>query len=187
MADVEKRVPVTPETVFRIGSVTKQFTATAILLLAQDGKLKVSDPLSRYFSWFARGDDITLHHLLSHTSGLVSYTGLPGFSQTVTAEAKPEEIIARFRDLPLEFEPGSRFSYCNSGYFLLGEIVAKVSGKSYAEFLRERIFTSCGNGTHRSPSPRIYPGRSERLLLQPGNRPVCSLDRLAYVPSGRSG
>jgi len=167
MADLEKQRPATAESVFRIGSVTKQFTATAILLLAEDGKLKISDPLSQYFPGFPRGDDITLHHLLTHSSGLVSYTGLPSFMQTVTAEVKPEEIIARFRDLPLEFEPGSQFAYCNSGYFLLGEIVAQVSGKSYAEFLRERVFTPAGmnhTGVHR---PGVIPGEAKGYSYNP--------------------
>lgn len=150
--DLESKKPITKDMVSRIGSVSKQFTAVAILLLAQDGKLKVEDKLSRYYPDFPRGDQITLHHLLTHTSGIRSFTDHPDFMKTVTEERTPEEMIASFRDLKPDFEPGANWRYCNSGYFLLGDIATRVAGKPYHEYLKERVFAPHGmkhTGAHR--------------------------------------
>ncbi len=152
LADIEAGKPMTKESVSRIGSVTKQFTATAILLLAEDGKLSVEDPISKFYPGFPRGETITLHHLLTHTSGIKSYTDVPSFLDTVTEARTPEEMIAIFRDLMPDFQPGEGFHYCNSGYYLLGDIVRQVSGKPYYEFLDERVFQPLGmktTGAHR--------------------------------------
>ena len=143
-ADVEKKTPVTAETKFRIGSITKQFTAAAILRLAEDGKLALTDPLAKFFPDFPRGKDITLHHLLTHTSGIHSYTEKPDFFGKVKEAIAPEKLIAWFRDDPPDFAPGAGFHYNNSAYFLAGEIVAKVSGKPFADYLRDTFFTPLG-------------------------------------------
>ena len=143
-ANLERRVPVTQATQFRIGSITKQFTATGILLLEQDGKLRVTDPLSKFIPDYPRGDDITLHHLLTHTSGIPGYTEKPGFFETVTAFTTTEELVESFKQDPLVFEPGTQWAYSNSGYTILGYIVELVSESSYGDFLRQRIFEPLG-------------------------------------------
>ena len=143
-ADLAKKIPVTAETKFRIGSVTKQFVAAAILRLEADGKLAVTDKLEKFYPGFPRGAAITLHQLLNHTSGIHSYTGKPEFMARVTQPIAPEDLIAWFRDDPADFAPGAGFLYNNSAYFLLGEIVAKVAGKSLDAYLRETFFTPLG-------------------------------------------
>lgn len=140
MADIENKTPVTTETKFRIGSVSKQFTAMAVVRLAEQGKLSLQDPLSKYYPDFPNAQSITLEHLMTHSSGLRSYTEKPEFYGRVTEEETPEAIIKSFEKDKPEFDPGAKFKYCNSGYFLLGEIVAKVSGKSFAEFLDSEFF-----------------------------------------------
>jgi CubicO group peptidase (beta-lactamase class C family) len=139
-ADLSTKAPITADTKFRIGSISKQFTAAAILKLAEQKKLVVTDPLNKFFPDYPHSEGITLHHLLSHTSGLHSYTEKPDFYNRVTQPAEPQAIIDWFKDDPVDFAPGAGFHYCNSGYFLLGEIVAKVSGKSCADFLRDEFF-----------------------------------------------
>ena len=151
-ADIGHAARITPETVFRIGSVSKQFTAAAILKLQEDARLSVQDKLSKFLPDFPRGDEVTLHHLLTHTSGIHSYTSDPNFMKTVMTEISPGELIDSFKDDKFDFEPGEGQSYCNSGYFLLGYIVEKVSGKSFEEYLREVFFEPLGmesTGIHR--------------------------------------
>ena len=156
LADLDRHIAATPATKFRIGSITKQFTAAAILRLAEDEKLALDDPLARYFPDFPGAEKITLRQLLTHTSGLHSYTDKPGFLQSVTSPIAPEKLIASFRDDPPDFAPGAGWKYCNSGYFLLGEIVAKVSGKPLADYLREEFFEPIGmkdTGLFRNAAP----------------------------------
>ena len=143
-ADIGKKVPVTVETKFRIGSISKQFTAAAILKLAEEKKLSVTDSLAKFFPDFPRAEKITLHHLLTHTSGIHSYTDKPGFLAGVTEPIEPAKLIASFQNDPPDFEPGAGFHYNNSAYFLLGEIVARVSGKLFADYLRDTFFTPLG-------------------------------------------
>jgi len=145
MADIAKKQALTPDTALRIGSITKQFTATAILMLADEGKLKLDDDITRYLPDYpTHGRRITIEHLLTHTSGIVSYTGKQGYMADMARDMTVGEMIDRFKDDPLEFEPGSDWRYNNSGYFLLGAIIGKVSGLSYADFLQQRIFTPLG-------------------------------------------
>ena len=139
-ANIGHRVEVTPETKFRIGSISKQFTAAAILKLEEEGKLSVKDKLSKFLPDYPRGDEVTLHHLLTHTSGIHSYTGKPDFMKTVTVETTTEELVDSFKDDKFDFDPGEKQSYCNSGYFLLGYVVEKVSGKSLGDYLKETFF-----------------------------------------------
>jgi len=139
VGNLELNVPVTPETVFEIGSITKQFTAAGILLLAQDGKLSIDDPISRHLknipdSW----TNITIRHLLSHTSGIKSYTGLTGFE--LTRHLTQEQFVRAIGEHALEFQPGESWKYCNTGFNLLGYIIENVSHKSYWEFMNDRIF-----------------------------------------------
>lgn len=139
-ANLELQSPATPESVFEIGSVTKQFTAAGILLLQQQGKLSVDDRISKFFqnlppAW----TNITVRHLLTHTSGIKSYTGLDGFE--LTKHLSQKQFISALAPLPLEFAPGEKWKYCNTGYNLLGHIIENVSGKNYWQFMGENIFT----------------------------------------------
>lgn len=139
LANLELNVPVKPESVFEIGSITKQFTAAGILLLAQDGKLALNDPISRHLKYSpAFWTNITVRQLLSHTSGIKSYTGLNGFE--LTRHLTQEQFIRAIGEYPLEFRPGESWKYCNTGFNLLGFIIENVSGKSYWKFMNERIF-----------------------------------------------
>jgi len=145
LANIENDVSNTPQTVFRLGSVTKQFTAMAILLLQERGKLSVNDPICKYLSdcpqtW----QPITIKNLLTHTAGIPNYTDFPDFTKTAAAETTTAELITRFRDKPLQFALGEKFAYSNSGYYLLGAIIERVSGKSYPDFLQENIFAPLG-------------------------------------------
>jgi hypothetical protein len=130
-ADLERSVKITPATKFRIGSISKQFTATAILRLEEQGRLELTDPPSKYIPGFPKGDEITLRHLLTHTSGLGDHTKRPDFLKNVTTPTDLTSLIASFKDDGFEFEPGTRFAYCNSGYVLLGYVIERVSGQSY--------------------------------------------------------
>jgi CubicO group peptidase (beta-lactamase class C family) len=143
-ADLEAKVPVTPETKFRIGSVSKQFTSASILRLAEDGKLALDDKLEKYFPGFPRGTEITLRHILTHTSGIHSFTSKPEFITRVIKPISPADLIEWFRDDPADFAPGVGFLYNNSAYFLAGEIVAKVSGQSLDAYLRATFFDPLG-------------------------------------------
>ncbi|MBM3836919.1 MAG: DUF3471 domain-containing protein [Verrucomicrobia bacterium] len=152
-ASLEHRVPITPETKFRIGSISKQFTASAILKLQEQGKLSVSDKLSKFIPDYPRGDEVTIHHLLTHTSGIHSYTSKPDFFETVTVPVKPEDLIKSFKNDPYDFAPGEKWSYNNSGYFLLGAILEKVAGASYGDFLKQHFFEPLGmnnTGVHNA-------------------------------------
>lgn len=145
MANFELDVPNTPQTVFRIGSVTKQFTGMAIVMLQERGKLSVNDPVCKHLpdcppAW----QPITIKHLLTHTAGIPNYTEFPDFMKTAAAETTPAELIGRFRDKPLQFALGEKYAYSNSGYYLLGLIVERASGKPYADFLQENIFAPLG-------------------------------------------
>lgn len=144
LADVEHKTPVTTDTRFRIGSVTKQFTAAAILKLAEEGKLSLDDTLDKYYPDFPRGNDVTIKQLLTHTSGIHSYTDKKEFLGRVKEPIEPAKLIEWFRnDLP-DFVPGKGFHYNNSAYFLLGEIAAKVSGKTFATYLKETFLEPLG-------------------------------------------
>lgn len=140
-ANIELNVVNSPQTVFRIGSLTKQFTAAAILLLQERGKLNVQDSVCKYLAECpAAWREILIHNLLTHTSGVTNITALPDWEAKKTLPSSTENTIARFRNLPLEFKPGEQFKYSNSNYILLGSIIEKASGQSYESFLKENIF-----------------------------------------------
>jgi CubicO group peptidase (beta-lactamase class C family) len=144
-ANLEWQVPNSPTTKFRLGSITKQFTAACILLLEERGKLKVDDPVKKYMPDApAAWDKITLFNLLTHTSGIPNFTSFPDYASTEAIPTTPEKLVARFRDKPLEFEPGEKWAYSNSGYVLLGYLIEKISQQSYSQFVQENIFTPLG-------------------------------------------
>jgi CubicO group peptidase (beta-lactamase class C family) len=133
--------PVDTETVFRIGSITKQFTAAAILRLAADGKLSIDDPVELHLPDFPVGERrITVRHLLGHTSGIKSYTAMPVMLEVARKDLPPSGLIDLFKDAPPDFAPGERYLYNNSGYVMLGAIIEAVAGKSYEAFLTETFF-----------------------------------------------
>lgn len=140
MADVERKIPVTPDTKFRIGSVTKQFVAAAILRLAEEGRLALDDHLVKYFPGFPGGEKISIQQLLNHTSGIHSYTDDADFLSRVSEPVTPKALIEKIRQFPPDFAPGEGFHYNNSAYFLAGEIVAQVSGQSLPDYLRATFF-----------------------------------------------
>jgi CubicO group peptidase (beta-lactamase class C family) len=146
LANVEWEIPNTPDTKFRLGSITKQFTALATLQLAETGKLSLDDPVKKYYSGApAAWDKVTVHHLLNHTSGIPSYTSIPNFFRDKARDPlKPAEIVKLTQDKPLEFEPGEKMIYSNSGYVLLGHIIEKASGEEYAGYMRKHIFEPLG-------------------------------------------
>jgi CubicO group peptidase (beta-lactamase class C family) len=140
-ADLEWNIPDSPNTKFRLGSITKQFTAASILLLEERGKLKTDEFVKKYMPDApAAWDRVTIFHLLTHTSGIPSFTSFPDYSSTEATPTTPERLVARFRDKPLEFQPGEQMKYDNSGYALLGYLMEKISGQSYKDFLQENIF-----------------------------------------------
>jgi D-alanyl-D-alanine carboxypeptidase len=154
VADVAKATPATPDTVFQIASVSKQFIAAGILLLAQDGRLTVDDPVGRHLegtppSW----QPITIRHLLTHTSGIVRES--PAFDWM---KPKPDaDVVRAAYPLPLRFAPGTKWEYCNVGYFALAEIITRVSGTPWTRFLQDRVFTPVGMAatapTNVTPAP----------------------------------
>ncbi len=141
MSDVEKNIKNKNSTKFPIGSVTKQFTAMAVMQLQEKGKLDVKDKLSKYISDYPNGDKITIYNLLTHTSGIPNFPSASDITAFKTEDIKTEDCINIFKNAPLDFEPGSRWSYSNSGYILLGYIVEKVSGISLENYLTQNIFT----------------------------------------------
>ncbi len=145
MANLELDVPMTPDMVFRIGSVTKQFTAVAILQLLEQGKLSLDDEITRFIPDYpTQGHKITIHHLLNHTSGIKSYTSMSEFSMVLRKDQAPSQIIDIFKDQPMDFAPGEQFLYNNSGYILLGYIIEKISGQTYQEYVEEYLFKPAG-------------------------------------------
>ncbi|MFI4976898.1 MAG: serine hydrolase domain-containing protein [Caulobacterales bacterium] len=159
LADLEHSVPLTPDSVFRIASLTKQFTAVAVMMLAERGLLDIDDPVERHLTdWPDHGGAISLRRLLNHTSGVWRHD-----SEMIERTLRPNPPVAEVLQLiyakPLEFEPGDRYAYNNSGYLLLGAVIAAASGRSYEDFLREEIFEPLGMGRtgilrHESVTPR---------------------------------
>src|SRR5438105_1707898 len=144
-ANLEWDIPDSPHTKFRLGSLTKQFTAAAILLLEERGKLRTDDLVAKYLpdapaAWAT----ITIANLLTHTSGIPNFTSFPDYSTTEATPTTPEQLVARFRDKPLNFQPGEKWEYSNSGYVLLGHLLEKISGQRYQDFVRDNLFAPLG-------------------------------------------
>jgi len=147
LANMEWNIPNEPDTKFRLGSITKQFTATLILQLVEQGKIKLDGKVSDYLPDYRKdtGDRMTIHHLLSHTSGIPNYTGQAGFFESVSRNPfKVDDFVKKYASGDLEFEPGAKFNYSNSGYFLLGAIIEKVTGEPYEQVLKEKILDPVG-------------------------------------------
>ncbi len=143
-SSLEAATPVTSNTVFAIGSVTKQFTAACILLLAQEGKLSVQDKVAKYYPKLTRAQDITLLDLMNHVSGYPDYYPLDFVDRRMETPIAPDDLIARYAGGKLDFEPGTKWSYSNTGYVLLGRVVEKVSGQKLGDFMTQRILRPLG-------------------------------------------
>ena len=147
LANMEWNIPNATQTKFRLGSITKQFTATLILQLVEQGKIKVDGKVTEYLPAYRKdiGDKVTVHQLLTHTSGIPSYTGLAGFMADASRDPYAvDDFVKKYASNDLEFEPGSRFAYNNSGYFLLGAIIEKVTGQTYEQVLKQKILDPLG-------------------------------------------
>ncbi|WP_055443357.1 serine hydrolase [Lacinutrix himadriensis] len=143
-ANMEWDIPNAPNTKHRLGSISKQFTGMLILQLAEQGKIDLQAPITTYLPDYpkATGDIITTHHLLTHTSGIPNYTSFPNFFKDTSRNPyTPTAFVNEFSEMELDFTPGEKFSYSNSGYFLLGVLIEKISGKTYEQMLHENIFT----------------------------------------------
>ncbi|MFA0960894.1 serine hydrolase [Roseivirga sp. BDSF3-8] len=164
MADMELQVPMQPENIFRLGSITKQFTAVSILKLREEGKLELDEKITTYLKDYPAetGDKVTVRQLLNHTSGIPSYTSQSDFPTYMTDHLSLSELIDKFKTLPLDFEPGTEWSYNNSGYILLGAIIEAVSGKSYEEYVEQELFAPLGmEHSYYGNVKDIIPGRVE--------------------------
>lgn len=187
-ANREWRAPNDGDTRFRLASLTKQFTAVAILLLAERGQVDIEAPVKTYLPDApAAWDRVTLRHLLNHTSGIPNYVAFPEHEALRMQPAATAELIARFRDRPLEFQPGERWTYSNSGYVLLTAVIERASGRSYAEFVAENLFQPLGMADSGYDShAAIIPRRASGYV--PTDRGVVNA---AYVdmsvPSGSGG
>lgn len=147
-SNAEKETPSSSKGLYQYGSVTKQFTAALILKLEEEGKLRIEEKLSKYFPQFSFADSVTLHHLLTHTSGIYNYTADAGFmTSEATKPTTQKRIFELFQKKPLAFTPGTRFSYSNSNYMLLGYIAEKVTGKPYETLVRQYILQPAGMNT----------------------------------------
>ncbi len=168
LANVELNVPVSKETVFEIGSVSKQITAAAVMLLVEEGKINLDEKISKYLPTAPEAwKNVTVRNLLTHTSGIKSYTGLSGFE--LTKHLKRDEFIKAIGAFQLEFEPGTRWNYSNSGYNLLGFIIESVTGKSYWDFVQTRIFNPLGMNRTANRDPQfIVPNRADGYEWQDG-------------------
>lgn len=160
LADLEQQIPHSLGTRFPIGSVTKQFTAAAILQLQDRGLLNVQAPVATYLPDYPN-DTITLHHLLTHTAGLPNFTSDPDYLEWMQQPATLDELIARFQDLPLEFEPGSQFRYSNSGYVLLSQVIETLSGQSYGDYVQGNLLTPLGMEDTGYDQPSPVPGLAQ--------------------------
>ena len=169
-ADLEWDIPNAPTTKFRLGSVTKQFTAASVLLLEERGKLSVNDPVKKYMPDApAAWDKITIFNLLTHTSGIPNFTSFPDYRKLEPFPATPEQLVALYRDKPLDFEPGEKWNYSNSGYVLLGYLIEEISGETYAKFVQENIFTPLGmKDSGYDSNSAIIPHRAKGYSPGPG-------------------
>src|SRR5262245_14603121 len=161
LANLELGVPIAPDMVFRLASITKQLTAVAILMLAEQGALALDNDIAAFFPDYpTQGHTITVEHLLTHTSGIRSYTSMPEWLPLWRKDFTVAELIELFKDQPMDFAPGEKWAYNNSGYILLGSIIEKVSGKTYEQFLQQQIFEPLGmRHSYYDSTARIIPRR----------------------------
>lgn len=161
MANLEFDISMKPEFVFEIGSMTKQFTAVSILMLAEQGKLKLNDEITKFIPDYpTNGNRIAIHHLLTHTSGIKDFTSMKEIKDIARRDISPKELVDFFKNEPVDFKPGEQFKYCNSGYVLLGYIIEIASGKTYQEFVNHNIFEKLGmTDTYYASHERIIKNR----------------------------
>ncbi|MGZ5191685.1 MAG: serine hydrolase [Flavisolibacter sp.] len=170
MANREWNIPNSIETKFRIGSITKQFTSAAILQLVEKGKIRLDDKLSSFFPAFPKADSVTIHMLLNHTSGIKGYTDIKNFRSIAALPYSKDSVLALVSREPYDFSPGTMYTYSNSGYFILGYIIEKVSGQSYDAYINEYLIQKIGlknTGLDRLDS--IIPNRSSGYIMPMGN------------------
>jgi CubicO group peptidase (beta-lactamase class C family) len=190
LADIEWNQPADAETVFRIGSVTKQFTAAAIMKLVEQGKLTLDDPLARYVPDFDTGGrTVTIRQLLNQTSGIPNYTAQPEFiSKGVALDLSPHDLLQYVAGKPFVFEPGQGWQYSNTNYYLLGMIVEKVSGESYAEYLDDAFFKPLGLAhTLYGFEGRLIPKRAQGYALDPDRRVRSNDQPMSMLNPGAAG
>ena len=161
-ANMELDIPMTVDHVHRIGSITKQFTAVSILMLMEQGKLNLQDDLTKYIPDYpTKGKTITIEHLLTHTSGIKSMTGMPSFGEIMATDMTTTEMMDFFKNEPMDFEPGEKFLYNNSGYYLLGVIIENISGMTYADFIQKNIFDTLGmDNSYYGSQQQVIPNRA---------------------------
>lgn len=186
LANREWDIPNTPETKFRIGSVTKQFTAAAILILQDRGSLSVQDQVGAHVSTVPDSwKGLTIHQLLTHTSGIMHAWALDDFVQNMAVPATLDETLARFFSEPLLFEPGTDYHYSGVGYFLLAKVIEEVSGSSYADFLKDEIFEPLGMINTGADHPwTVLPGRTSGYVWGEGGRIVNAPDLFMPILTG---
>lgn len=153
-ANIELGVPLATDYVFQLGSMTKQFTAIAILILEEQGKLNTKDTIAKYIPDYPNGNHITIHHLLTHTSGIKDFTSMKSIKDIAQQEMTPAMMVDFFKNEPVDFSPGEKFDYNNSGYVLLGYIIELTSGQSYADFIHKNIFEKAGMDHSRYATDR---------------------------------
>ena len=171
MANYELGISNTPKTKFHIASVSKMFTAAAVLLLEDEGRLMISDPVAKFVSDYPQGERITIHHLLTHTSGIPNVNDFPDYGQWSRFPHELEEIVGWFKTKPLEFAPGERYGYSNSNYNLLALIIEKASGERYGDFLKRRIFDplEMRDSGHDDTPTRLLENRASGYAPSGGN------------------
>lgn len=162
LANLELNVPMSPENVFEIGSMTKQFTAVSIMILIDQGKLNLHDEITKFIPYYPTyGKNITVHHLLTHMSGIKSLTSMKSLRAIEKQDLSPIELIDFFKNEPMDFEPGEEYKYNNSGYVILGYIIEVLSGKSYADFVQENIFHKLEmNSSQYASHSQVIPKRA---------------------------
>ena len=189
-ADLENDVPATAETVYRIGSVTKQFTSAAIMRLMEQGKLTLDDTLQKFLPNVPpQGNHVTIRHLLNHTSGIKSYTSLgPKWARVMRIDLAPDSLVALFANEPYDFKPGDAYRYNNSGYFLLGMIIEKLSGKPYGQYLKDEFFTPLGlKGTLYCDQAPLIKHRAQGYAPLPNNSGFINAEPLSMTQPFAAG
>jgi CubicO group peptidase (beta-lactamase class C family) len=181
LADVENDVPATASTVYRIGSITKQFTSAAVMQLVEQGKVNLDDDLTKYFPNFpTHGQRILVRHLLNHTSGIPSYTDIPGFGRVITLDLPHDSLLAMVGRDSLMFAPGSGFYYNNSGYYMLGVLIEKVTGQKYGDYLTQQLFEPLGlHSTYYCATAPLIKHRAQGYATEKGK-----LVNASYIDMG---
>jgi D-alanyl-D-alanine carboxypeptidase len=180
LASVEQNNPATKSTVYNTASIGKQFTATAVMMLVEEGRIGLDDGITNYLADLPKAwDNVTVRQLLNHTSGIRDYPTLPDFGKLSKSPVTTRQLVDMLAGFPLEFRPGKKWRYCNMGYHLLGEIVAKVSGQPFADFLQEGVFAPLGmNSTRFYDSRSIITNRANPYDWKNGT--LCNAEYLDY-------